>query len=275
MAGDAEDDPNIDDDTLELTDEVQQPDDGDSDNPDNEDGGEDEEVLTFGDDVAEAKPDDSSLIKHLRNQIRERDKKLAEAGKTAPKPIEVGQKPDLWEDCEGDVDRYDRETDAWRERKVAAERQANEAGQSEQQANEAWQGELKRYNEGKATLGYADVDDAEATVTAALNTVQQAVMVKAANNPSKVMYALGKNPDRLTHLASISDPLKFAAEVARLEGQLKVIKKRKTAEPEKIERGSGSMAKADKQLEKLEKDAEKSGDRTKVVAYKKKLKAKS
>lgn len=275
MARDAED-PNIDDelelDTLVDADEPEgdEPE-GEDEDTEDEDG--EEEVLTFGDDAAEEKPDDSSLIKHLRDELKRARKEAAEARTTVKaEPIVVGEKPTLAA-VDYDEEKYEAELDAWKQRKDAAERSATETTDAQERENEAWAGELKRYNDGKATLGYADVDDAEATVTAALNTIQQAVMVKAANNPSKVMYALGKHPDRLTQLASISDPLKFAAEIARLEGQLKVIKKRKTPEPEQIERGGGGIVRGtDKHLAKLEKKADETGDRTELVAYKRKLK---
>jgi hypothetical protein len=54
-----------------------------------------------------------------------------------------------------------------------------------------------------------------------------------------------------------------------------VVKKRKAPAPDRAQSGSGAMPiDSDKQLEKLEAEAEKTGDRTKLIAYKKKLKAK-
>lgn len=248
-------------------------DDDDQQKPGDEEGADEEEVLTFGDDLTEEKPDDSSVIKLLREQLREARKEAKESRTATPAPekIEVGPKPTL-EGCEYDEEKYEAELDAWKDRKAKAERQQTEIGESQRKETEAWQAELSRYNEGKKSLGYADVDDAEETVVAALSEVQQAVLVKAADAPHKVMYALGKHPDRLAQLAKISDPLKFAAAVAKLEGQLKVVKKRKAPDPDVPESGSGSVSagKKDKELERLEKEADKTGDRTKLQQYKKK-----
>jgi hypothetical protein len=102
-----------------------------------------------------------------------------------------------------------------------------------------------------------------------LNDVQQAVIVKAADNPALVLYSLGKHPAKLAELSQITDPLKMAAAVARLEGGLKVMPKRKPPEPEEIASGTASVSHGkDKELERLEKEAERTGDRTKLIAYK-------
>jgi hypothetical protein len=85
-----------------------------------------------------------------------------------------------------------------------------------------------------------------------------------------VSAALGKHPGKLAELAAIEDPIKFAAAVAKLEGTLKVQKRTRAPEPETIERGNASVRQggADQQLEKLEKEAARTGDRSKVIAYK-------
>lgn len=266
------------DDELLLDDPLNPDDEGDEqddDNPETNDEDEDEEtVLTFGDDPTEPKDDDSSLIKHLREELK-RARREAREPPAKPAPIEVGEKPTL-SDCEYDEDKFDAEYEAWQQRKAAADRQKGQATQADETERQAWQAELDRYNDGKSKLGFADVEDAEETIKASLDTVQQAVLVKAADDPAKVMYALAKHPDRLTAIASIRDPLKMAAAIAKLEGQLKMVKRRKAPEPEKIERGSGKVSKTtDRTLAKLEAEADRTGERTALVAYKKKLQAKA
>jgi hypothetical protein len=55
-----------------------------------------------------------------------------------------------------------------------------------------------------------------------------------------------------------------------MEGGIKVVKKRKAPAPDKPLSGAGRMPGGpDKQLEKLEADAERTGDRTAVIAYRK------
>jgi hypothetical protein len=274
MATDADDPEN--EDELLLNDPVD-PDDPEGDDRGEDDGADpnvndaDEETLTFGDE-ADEQNDDSKLVKHLRNEIRERDRRLAEAARTAPKPekIEVGPKPTL-AGCEYDEDRYDVERDAWEERKAKAARQDQAATAAGEEEKQVWAGELQRYNESKSKLAFADVEDAEETVKAALDTAQQATLLMAADDPARLTYALGKHPAKLAELAAEKNPLKLAAKIAKLEGTLKVVKGRARAiDPDTPERGSARVSSQgkDKTLEKLEKDAERTGDRTRLIAYK-------
>lgn len=272
------------DDELELTDVVE-PDEDDQiedDRPnkneiaaDEEGDDEEEETLTFGDDLAEEKPDDSNLIKHLREELKRTRKEAAELARSAPRqePVELGPEPTL-ADSDYDEDKFKAEWRAWDKRRQEAEQRGERMAEQQQKEAEAWQAELRRYNEAKESLGFRDVQDAEEIVVSTFSPVQQGAMVKATDNPARVMYALAKHPDRLAQLAAISDPVKFIAAVAKLEGTLKVVKKRKAPEPEKIERGGAGLRGSDKMLEKLEKEAERTGDRTKVVDYKRKMKAK-
>lgn len=232
----------------------------------------DEEVLTFGDDLADEKEDDSSLIRHLRAELKRTREEARRMAAPKPEPIEVGPEPTL-ADCDYDEDKFKAEWRAWDKRTKDAEQQQAEVTQAQQKQAEAWNAELKRYNEGKSSLPFPDVDDAEQTIVSTLSEVQQGVLVAAAAQPAKLMYALAKHPERLTALAQQTNLIKFAADVARLEGQLKMTKKRKAPDPERIERGSGSTVKqTDKHLEKLEKEAERTKDRSKLIAYKQKKK---
>ena len=245
----------------------------DDNNPDDKEDAGEEEILSFGDDLADEKPNDSDLIKHLRNELKEARKKAAAQPAETAKPIEVGEKPTL-AGCDYDEEKFEAELDDWKQRKSAAERQTTDATEQQRKAAEAWDAEKKRYTAGKATLGYADADDAEDMVSAGLGENLMGALIMATDQPARVVYALSKHPDRLTELAGLaSNPIKFIAGVAKLEGQLKVIKRKKGAEPEKIETGSGSLRKgSDRQLEKLEKKAVETGDRTELIAYRKRLK---
>ncbi len=238
-----------------------------------EDEGEDELEISFGDEAAPASESDTPLIKHLRTQLRERSKELEEARKSVPaQQIEVGEKPTL-ASCDYDEEAFEQELEEWKSRKAKAEAVHADAGRAEREAREAWERELQGYREKRAALKFADVEEVEDVATAALNQVQQAVIVKVAENPALVLYSLGKYPTRLAEISQITDPLKMAAAVAKLEGALKVTTKRKAPEPEEIARGSAPVSKgSDKTLERLEKEADRTGDRTKLIAYRKQLK---
>lgn len=237
---------------------------------DDEDG---EDVLVFGDD-SEPQDNDTGLVKHLRAQIKERDKRLAEAA-SAPRQeaVDPGPEPTL-EGCDYDEDKFKAEWRTWNKNVEAAEQRKGQTAQSDRAEQEAWQADLNRYNEGKTKLGFADVDDAEETIKAALTTAQQAVLIAATDEPAKVAYALAKNPERLASIAGEQNLLKLAAKFAKLEGTLKMVKRRRAPDPDVPEKGSGKISRqtSDKKLAKLEEQAAKTGDRTELVKYKKSLK---
>ena len=235
-----------------------------------------EEVVSFEGEAAPASGEsDTGLVKHLREQIRERDRRISEYQRSAPQPqaIEVGEKPTLV-NCEYDEERYEAELDQWKARKAQAEKQATDAQQSQKQIADAWAEELQGHHIKKAALKFKDVQEAEDVALASLSDVQQAVIVKAASNSAMVIYALGKHPAKLAELSKITDPIKLAVAVSKLEGKMTVTKRGGPPEPERIARGGTPSAGAkDKELERLEKEAERTGDRSKVVAHKARMKA--
>jgi hypothetical protein len=89
-----------------------------------------------------------------------------------------------------------------------------------------------------------------------------------------VVYALSKNTGLANRLVSITNPIKLAAEVAKIEKEIKVRKKSNAGKivPEGTLKGNATGAvatsKVDKQLAKLEKEARETGDRTLVAKFK-------
>lgn len=270
----------LEDDTLDLTEELEA-DQADSDEQDGqsntETGDGDEEEVTFGDEESPASGEaDTGLVKHLRTQLQEQRKELETLRKATPQsaPAAVGDKPTLV-GCEYDEEAYETQLDQWKERKAKVEAHVRDAETAQRQQTEAWNSELKAHGEKRAALKFSDAQEAEDVVTATLTDVQQAVIVKAAENSAMVVYALGKHPAKLAEISKITDPLKLAAAVARLEGKLTVTKKSGLPDPERIARGSGAIVATDRQLERLEKEADKTGDRSALAAYKRKLRLKA
>lgn len=238
-------------------------------------GGDEEEDILIGDEAAPASGErETGLIKHLREELRRQAKENAELRKSvqAPQAIEVGERPTL-ESCEWDEERYAASVEAWMQRKAAADRQQTEAQQQNRAVEEAWQADVKRFEARKSELKVPDAEEAIETAMAGLNQVQQAVIVKAADNPALVFAALGKHPGKLAEIASIQDPLKQAAAVAKLEGKLTVAPRRRPPEPEQIASGNARVTQGkDKTLERLEAEAERTGDRSKIAVYKRQQK---
>lgn len=261
-----------DDDVLELTEEAEAETVEQFDPQSEEDEGEEEHVVTFDGEAAPASGErDSGLVKHLRAQIRERDERL-KLLQSQPKKEELGPRPKL-ADFDYDDEKHDEALNKWLEQKAEAERTEQSAREAECRLQEEWANDLKGYAAKKSELRFPDVQESEDVATAVLSQVQQSVIVKAAENPALVIYSLGKHPAKLEALSQINDPLKLAAAVARLEGGLKVTTTRKPPRPEQTVRGSASVAAGtDKELERLEREAERNGgDRSKIAAYKRQL----
>lgn len=237
---------------------------------------EDEDVITIGDAPA---PEDESRsapewVKELRKSHRElqrENRELKERVKgadVAVKAPEVTKKPTL-EDVEYDPERFEVAITEWYESKRKADeyKQELEAAQNKQQLE--WQAKLNSYGEAKAKLKVKDFEDAEDSIKEAMNVTQQGVILQGAKNPALVIYALGKNPTKAKELASISDPIKFAFAIADLERDLKVTNRKAAPPPEKVVSGTGKISGgSDSVLERLRAEADKTGDLTKVIAYK-------
>jgi hypothetical protein len=237
----------------------------------------DEVVVSIGEESPpsdEEETDEPGLVNKLRKVIREKTRRVTEleqkesTATKAEQAVVVGQKPSL-EACEYDSARFETELESWHERKRAAEAKDREKQEADRAAQAAWQGRLDAYGKAKAELKVKDFEDAEANALENLSQVQQAIVLNGADAPATVIYALGKNPKKAKELASITDPVKFAFAVAKLETQLKVTPRKSIPLPEKTVRGSApASAVVDTKLKRLEDEAERSGDRTKVIAYK-------
>jgi hypothetical protein len=265
-----------DDEPFELTEELEPGDEpeeqrGEDDDPDpNVNDEADETVVAFEGEEPEAEPENST-VRQMRQALREKDKRIKELEQSsAPKPIEVGEKPTL-ASCDYDEDKFAEELEAFKDREAAAKRQSESQAEQNRRANEAWQQDLSAYEAKKAAMAFEDRDDAIETATSVFSLAQQAVIVKAAADPALFLYALGKSEAKRSELAKQDDLVKLAAAVARMEGAVKVTT-RKAPNPDKPLSGSASMpGGTDKELEKLEKKAAATGDRTALIAYRKRI----
>ena len=205
--------------------------------------------------------------RELQRQNRELQGRL-QAAPPETKPVVIGTKPKL-EDHDYDADKYEEALTGWFERKRQAE-EVNAKQEAEvMNQQKVWQAKLDGYGKAKAELRVKDYEDAEAVAQEVFSITQQGVLLQGADNPALVVYALGKNPAKAKELASITDPVKFAFAVAKLEKDLKVTNRRQAPAPERIVTGTGrSSGAVDSTLERLREDAARTGNMTKVIAYK-------
>ena len=205
--------------------------------------------------------------RELQRQNRELQGKLQTAP-TEIKPVVLGKKPSL-EEHDYDADKFEVAMADWFDRKRLAD-DANTKQQAEVMTQQkAWQSKLDGYGKARAELRVKDFEEAEAVAQELFNVTQQGVVLQGADNPALVIYALGKNPKKAKELSDIKDPVKFAFAVAKLEKELKVTNRKAAPPPERILSGTGrSSGAVDSTLERLREDAARTGNMTKVIAYK-------
>lgn len=245
---------------------------------------EDEVVVSIGD-TAPPPPEEEAKapewVRELRRKHREEVKRNKDlearlhALTAEAKPAEIGKEPEL-EDFDFDTSRFKTALLEWQERKNQVENEKKKAKEAEDKATAEWQAKLDGYAKAKTALKVKDMAEAEADVLESFNGTQQGIVIQGSENPALVVYALGKNPEKRQELAAISDPVKFAFAIAKLEVQLKVTKKNAPPPPETRVSGTGRNAgTVDSTLERLRAEAEKTGDYTKVAQYKKQQRAKT
>lgn len=245
-----------------------------------EDDGDDVEVIIGDEPAPEAEKSGTDLVRHLREVNREQARELANLRRAtpveeAPKPIEVGPLPTI-EEHDYDADKHAAAVEAWAARKAEAAAQAADAEKVQEASKAASVAVFNDFNTKKTAMRARDFDVAEGVLVASLSPIQVKSILEACDNSANVVYALGKHPKKLAELKAITNPVKFIAAVVKLEGTIKVTPRRQAPDVDTSVRGSASLApKVDKHLEGLENAAEKNGDRSKVIAYKRSLKEKA
>ena len=162
------------------------------------------------------------------------------------------QKTKAWVAKKADVERYE------------AEQKAKADGQQKKIADTHADYVKKRDDLKKRA---PDMDEAEHWAQETFDLDQQAVIVQSLDNAPLVVLALKRDPKTAKKLAAIKDPLKLAAALGAVEKDLNVTSRKPATKPESHVRGGGAPD-GNAHLKRLEAEADKSGDRSKIVAYK-------
>lgn len=212
-------------------------------------------------------------VRELRKSNREKDRQIRElqdqvkTAKPAAQAVEVGEEPTL-EGSDYDEAKFKADWKAWNKRQADQAEQERKKQADAEAGQKAWQAKLDAYGKLKSDLKVRDFEEVEAVAQDTFSVTQQGIIVSGAENPAVVIYALGKNPKKAKELASITDPVKFAFAVAKLETQMKVTPRKTAPLPESTVRGNARVsAGIDSTLDRLRAEADRTGDRTKVAAY--------
>lgn len=258
-------------DDVEHTDDL--PDDTPDDTTDNQDTPQDDpaDELGFSFDDAEKESSDPyagqeapEWVKQVRKENRELKKQLKQLQVQSPQPV-LREKPTLAQ-FDYDETAYEEQLAAWYSEKAQFDEAVKAEQQKYQQYDERYIGSVNQMRT-KA----ADYDAVEDVIVDTLSAQKQAMLKMMVDDPAKMVYALGKSPNKLAQLSQLDD-VQFVKQIILMEQQM-ATKARNPNKPQpKQHQLTGAAGGGDAKLAKLEADAEKTGDRSKVMAYKKSLK---
>jgi len=205
--------------------------------------------------------------KEARDRAKELEAQLAELTKPPEAPTTL-VKPTLSE-CDWDDEVYEAALLQWHVLKQQDDDKKAAKQIELDKGKQHWETKLTNYETAKKALKVENYDESEDAVVAALSSSQQALIVKYAKEPEKVVYALGKTSAKLAELKTITDPIEFALAMRDIESQMKTVRRSVPPPETRIVGGAAPIQKTDATYEKLMAAAEKSGNFTEAARYKK------
>jgi len=209
-------------------------------------------------------------VKKVREENRELKRQLKQRESQQFEQQVLREKPTL-DDHDYDSDAFEQDYAQWLQEKQQVDAQVHAERQKYQQYHERYKADVDAIK-AKAP----DYDEVELSVVDVLSEQKQGLLQMLVDNPAKVVYALGKNsPAQLERLSKLDD-IQFAKQIVLMEMQMSSkTKSRNSNKPKpKTHELEGAAGGADTRLAKLEAEADRTGDRSKVAAYKKQLKSK-
>lgn len=256
----------------EVIDDEQDIDDGQDDEQDNEsDDSADDDVLefSFDDDGEDSDPfkgqEAPEWVKQVRKENRELKRQLKQRESQQPEQRQVLREKPTFEGHECDEDSYQADLEQWFIEKSQHDAQVQAEQQKYQQYRDRYKADVDAIK-AKAP----DYDEVESSVVDVLSEQKQGLLQMLVDNPAKVVYALGKNsPAQLERLSKLDD-VQFTKQIVLMEQQMSSkAKSRNPNKPKpKTHELEGAAGGTDTKLAKLEAEAAKTGDRSKVIAYK-------
>lgn len=200
---------------------------------------EEEVELFLGDEklespTSEPEVKDTDLVKNLRKEIQERNKKIHELEKQKSAPaVSVDEQlvmPTL-EDADYDDAAYQQKVIEYLERKSAQEKAKAEREAAQAKLMEVHNQKLAAYKEGVAKLKVKGFAEAEKAVLEEVPENVQGAILHYADKPEIVVLAAGLNPAIRKQLAETTDPVALGKLIGSIEAKAKLLPKSKTGKP--------------------------------------------
>ena len=264
---------------VEITDDL--PDDEPSDEPQGEQDDEAQADDDLGFSFDEPENDDENdpfanqpapkWVKDVRNENKELKRELKRLkAQSEPQPVipQLREKPTI-EGHDFDSAAYADDLEQWLNEKA----QYDEVVNTQKAKYEAID---NRYfaSVDKMRKIAPDYDDVEETVISTLSLEKQGLLKVGIEDGAKLVYALGKSPNKLAELEQL-DPVSFVKQLGVMEFQMSQKSRNPNKPQPKQHELTGAAGGGDSKLAKLEAEAAKTGDRSALIAYRKKMKQKS
>lgn len=223
--------------------------------------------------------------KQLRKDYRRIQRELADERRknaaAAPAPVESTMpklKEPTLENCNWDEAEYKKQYAAYLKEQHEIDQRLEDQRKAVARQQDEEKALRTSYRTAAGKLGVQDFDEAEDAVCATLSEVQQNILLSGCDNPAVVVYALGKNPGKAEELAKLTNPVKFAVALGKLEKEIKVTPRKPNTKPapEQIPTRTASLSGGgNTALEAARKRAEQTGDYTEVNRIKRAQRAAS
>lgn len=223
-------------------------------------------------------------LRDLRKSNREKDKRIREleqqvaSSAPAPAKIVLGERPKL-ADFDYDEDRHAAALDEWHAKKADADRQEREAKEATEKQRSQWLARLDAVVKAGEALKVRDSEDAIQAFEGYFSPVQQGIIIGGpddAKTSAMLRVALGKNPAEARKLAAITDPVKFAVAIGKLETKLTIQNRKPAPTPDTpVRSGVAGAGASEIHLKQLHDKARSTGDYGAYLAAKRARQAKT
>ena len=245
-------------------------------------------LYTFGDDAPEGDDErDPAFVKALRQKARDdaREKKrladeLAELkAKLNPQDAGAGEYPQL-ADYGYDEDQHAAAVKTWSAKVAADEAKQLAAQQEATKRQQQWAETVNGFEAKAKELAIPNFTETVETISDAFgddtNGQQAKALFVMADDP-RLLPALKASPSELARLVGLkNDPARLAIAIGELKGKIRAMpRKASPAVDEPLRGNAAPMEASDKALARLEAEAERTGDRSKVIAYKREQRQKA
>ena len=260
------------DDEQDIEDSQDDEQDADGEEAESQDDSDDDALdFSFDDDGDSSDPfkgqEAPEWVKKAREENRELKRQLKQR-EAQQMPQQVLREEPTLDDHDYDDEAFKQDYAQWLQEKQQIDAQVQAERQKYQQYHERYKADVDAIK-AKAP----DYDEVELSVVDVLSEQKQGLLQMLVDNPAKVVYALGKNsPAQLDRLSKLDD-IQFAKQIVLMEMQMSSkTKSRNQNKPKpKTHELEGAAGGADTRLAKLEAEADRTGDRSKVAAYKKQM----